>query len=204
METVAASTDLAGPAKVDSSFIWRRLHSLTGLVHIGAYLCFHIDENRAVLRGADAYNETINHVNTMLPRAYFYLVELALVIGPLLFHSLYGFYIASTGRSSVGAYPYPSNWAYWVQRASGYVAFIYLVFHVGVLRLAVTLGGNHLARVSPPAQGQLDVVTYADVAAHLGNPEAVARQSRVAGTPLVLIYLARALHTHVHLPTRRP
>ena len=198
METVATSTDLAGPAKVDSSFIWRRLHSLSGLVPIGAYLCFHIYENLAVLRGADAYNETINHVNTMLPRAYFYLIELALVIGPLLFHSLYGFYIASTGRLNVGAYPYPSNWAYWVQRASGYVAFIYLVFHVGVLRLAVTLGGNHLARVSPPAQGQLDVVTYADVAAHLGNPEAMAVQSWMAGTHMFVIYVVGTLLTIFH------
>ncbi len=198
MATVATSTEVTASPKIDSSFIWRRLHSLSGLLPIGAYLCFHIYENLGALRGPEAYNETINHVNTMLPRAYFYLVELAVVIGPLLFHSLYGFYIAATGRSNVGAYPYSSNWAYWAQRVSGYVAFIYLLFHVGVLRVAVTLGGNHLAAYSGPAPGQLNLVTYADVAAHLGNPELMAVRSWMAGTHMFVIYVIGTLLTIFH------
>jgi succinate dehydrogenase / fumarate reductase cytochrome b subunit len=198
MAAVATSSDVAGPAKVDSSFVWRRLHSLSGLLPVGAYLCFHIYENLTALRGPDAYNEMVDHVNTMLPRSYFYLVELAVVIGPLLFHSLYGFYIASTGRSNVGAYPYSSNWAYWAQRLSGYVAFAYLVVHVGVLRIFVTLGGNHLAAYSGPAAGHLDLVTYADVAAHLGNPEMMVVKSWMAGTHIFIIYLIGTLLTIFH------
>src|SRR5215831_16194317 len=127
MASAATSSDLTASGQMASSFIWRRLHSLSGILPIGAYVCFHIYENLGALRGPEAYNETIQHVNTMLPRAYFYLVELGIVIGPLLFHSLYGFYIATTGRSNVGAYPYGTNWAYWAQRISGYVAFVYLV-----------------------------------------------------------------------------
>ena len=198
MATVAAASGLTDSAKVDSSFVWRRLHSLSGLVPIGAYLCFHIYENLGALLGPEAYNETIHHVNTMLPRGYFYLVELAVVIGPLLFHSLYGFYIAATGRSNASTYPYTNNWSYWAQRVSGYVAFVYLLFHVGVLRVWVTLLGNHLARVPPPAPGQLDLVTYADVAAHLGNPEMMAVRSWMAGTHMFIIYVVGTLLTIFH------
>jgi succinate dehydrogenase / fumarate reductase cytochrome b subunit len=198
MATVGTSSEIIGSAKVDSSLIWRRLHSLSGVLPIGAYLCFHIYENLAALRGPEAYNETITQVNTMLPRAYFYLLELGVVIGPLLFHSLYGFYIASTGRSNVGTYSYSSNWAYWGQRISGYAAFIYLLFHVGVLRLAVTLGGNHLAAHAGPGPGQLDLVTYADVAAHLGNPEMIAVRSWMAGTHMFVLYVIGTLLTIFH------
>lgn len=197
MATAATSNDMAS-SRMDSSFIWRRLHSLSGLLPVGAYLCFHIYENLGALRGAEAYNETINHVNTMLPRGYFYLVELAVVIGPLLFHSLYGLYIARSGRSNVGAYPYRSNWAYWAQRISGYVAFVYLLIHVGILRGAVTLGGFHLGPFKPPAEGQLDLVTYADVAAHLGNPEMMVVRTWMAGTHMFVIYLIGTLLTIFH------
>jgi succinate dehydrogenase / fumarate reductase, cytochrome b subunit len=198
MASVATSSGVTGSAQMDASFIWRRLHSLSGLLPVGAYLCFHIYENLGALRGAEAYNETINHVNTMLPRAYFYLLELAVVIGPLLFHSLYGFYIASTGASNVGSYPYSSNWAYWAQRISGYVAFVYLLLHVGVLRVAVTLGGFHLGPHAAPAAGQLDLVTYADVAAHLGNPEMMVVRSWMAGTHMFVIYVIGTLLTIFH------
>jgi len=198
MASAATSSDLTASSQMASSFIWRRLHSLSGILPVGAYLCFHIYENLGALRGPEAYNETITHVNTMLPRAYFYLVELAVVIGPLLFHSLYGLYIASTGASNVGSYSYSSNWAYWAQRVSGYVAFVYLLIHVGVLRVAVTLGGFHLAAHSGPAPGQLDLVTYADVAAHLGNPEMMAIHTWMAGTHRFVLYVIGTLLTIFH------
>jgi len=198
MASAASSSDLTASGQMASSFIWRRLHSLSGILPVGAYLCFHIYENLGALRGPEAYNETIIHVNTMLPRAYFYLVELAVVIGPLLFHSLYGLYIASTGASNVGSYPYSTNWAYWAQRISGYVAFVYLLFHVGILRVAVTLGGFHLAAYGGPAPGQLNLVTYADVAAHLGNPEMMAVRTWMAGTHMFVLYVIGTLATIFH------
>lgn len=198
MASAAISSELTASSQMASSFIWRRLHSLSGILPVGAYLCFHIYENLGALRGPEAYNETIIHVNTMLPRAYFYLVELGVVIGPLLFHSLYGFYIASTGASNVGSYPYSTNWAYWAQRISGYVAFVYLLFHVGILRVGVTLGGFHLGPYSGPAPGQLDLVTYADVAAHLGNPEMMVVRTWMAGTHMFVLYVIGTLVTIFH------
>lgn len=181
----------------DRSFLWRRLHSLSGMLPLGLFLLFHIYENMTALRGAEAYNQGVEHVNTLLPRPYFLGLELFLLGVPILFHALYGGYLAGTGKSNVGRYGYSSNWAYWFQRVSGYVAFLYLIVHVGVLRLIVTLGGNHLANVKP-AEGQLDLVTYADVAAHLGNPTYAFVQSPLVGDHIFLLYLVGTVVTIWH------
>jgi len=181
-----------------ASFIWRRLHSLSGLLPVGLFLCYHIYENMSALNGAEAYNESVNKVNSLLPRPYFYGLELALILVPLLFHSLYGLFIASTGRANTSAYPYSSNWAYWAQRISGYVAFVYILVHVGVLRFMVTLAGHHLAPYHGPSPGGLDLVTYDDVAAHLGNPQLISTHTWAAGDHIFALYLVGTLLTIWH------
>src|SRR5262249_37155502 len=152
----------------------------------------------SALQGAEAYNESVNKVNSLLPRPYFYGVELAVILIPLLFHSLYGLYIASTGRANTSSYPYSTNWAYWAQRISGYVAFVYILVHVGVLRFAVTLMGHHLAPYNGPAPGGLDLVTYDDVAAHLGNPQLISAHTLAAGDHIFVLYLVGTLLTIWH------
>jgi succinate dehydrogenase / fumarate reductase cytochrome b subunit len=135
----------------------------------------------------------------MLPRAYFHGLELAVVIGPLLFHSLYGLYIAQTGQANASRYAYGTNWAYWLQRVSGYVAFLYILVHVGVLRVWVTMFGNHLYEgYRGPAEGQLDLVTYHDVAAHLGNTTLIKQATLAAGPHIFLLYLFGSLLTIWH------
>ncbi len=182
----------------DRSFLLRRLHSLSGVVPIGGFLCYHLYENMTALRGPEAYNEMVNNVNTLLPRQYFFGLEMATIIVPILFHSLYGIYIAGTGKANVGRYTYGSNWAYWAQRVSGYVAFLYLMVHVGVLRVVVTLMGKHLAPYSGPGEGQLDLVTYNDVAAHLGNPRHLLVDTSLAGNHIFALYVVGTLLTIFH------
>src|SRR5579872_3460326 len=169
----AASLPVASAAPKDHSFLWRRLHSLSGVLPIGGYVAYHLYENLASLRGATAYDEMVTKVNTMLPGMYFHGLEIAAVLGPIAFHALYGMYLASTGAPNVNRYVYGSNWAYWAQRASGYLAFAYILLHVTVLRGYVTLGGNHLATYHASAN-RMNLVTYNDVAAHLGNPAQLA------------------------------
>jgi succinate dehydrogenase / fumarate reductase cytochrome b subunit len=193
----AATLEHARPEMADRSFLWRRLHSLSGVLPIGAFLCFHIFENLSALKGAAAYNEMVQKVNAMLPRGYFYGVELGLIVVPILFHSLYGIYIASTGQANVSRYNYGSNWAYWAQRVSGYVAFLYLLVHIGVLRVIITLMGKHLAPYTQQA-GHLDVVTYDDVAAHLGNSAFSVSETVLAGNHIFALYLVGSLLTIFH------
>ncbi len=194
----AASLDQAPADRADRSFLWRRLHSLSGVLPIGGFLCYHIFENMTAIRGREPYNEMVNDVNTMLPRMYFFGVELVLIILPLLFHSLYGIYIASTGKVNASRYSYGSNWAYWAQRFSGWIAFVYLAVHVGVLRFMVTLAGHHLAPYTEGGEGKLDLVTYDDVAAHLGNPNLIASPSFWAGNHIFVLYIVGTLLTIYH------
>ena len=199
MADAVALTDHAEVSPgASASFIWRRLHSLSGLLPVGLFLCYHIYENMSALNGAEAYNESVNKVNSLLPRPYFYGLEAAFILIPLLFHSLYGLYIASTGRANTSAYPYSTNWAYWTQRISGYVAFVYILVHVGVLRFMVTLTGHHLAPYHGPAPGGLDLVTYDDVAAHLGNPQLISARTWAAGDHIFALYVVGTLLTIWH------
>jgi succinate dehydrogenase / fumarate reductase cytochrome b subunit len=53
MSTVSA--DAVAMAAHDHGFFWRRFHSLTGIVPVGAFLIEHLASNAAALRGADAH-----------------------------------------------------------------------------------------------------------------------------------------------------
>jgi succinate dehydrogenase / fumarate reductase cytochrome b subunit len=192
----AARTD--ADARSDHSFLWRRLHSLSGVLPLGAFLCYHVFENLSALRGPAAYDEMVNHVNTLLPRMFFYGLELVTIVLPLAYHALYGVWVAVTGRPNVGRYAYAQNWGYLAQRVTGIIALLFLLVHVGTLRTWVTLLGNHLAPVRTLDPGGLDLVTYRDVAAHLGNPASLGVQSILAGDHIFALYLVGTLCTIWH------
>jgi succinate dehydrogenase cytochrome b subunit len=188
----------ASGTRDDHSFLLRRLHSLSGVLPLGAFLCYHLFENMSALRGPAAYDEMVNHVNQLLPRPFFYGLELVTIILPLAYHALYGVWVAATGRPNVGHYAYPSNWGYLVQRLTGVIALVFLLVHVGTLRTWVTLLGHHLAPAAPLQADGLDLVTYRDTAAHLGNPDALGYQSILAGDHIFALYLLGTLCTIWH------
>jgi|SRR5579872_1674348 len=117
-----------------NSFFWRRLHSLTGIIPIGAFLIEHILYSNAIaINGPSAYARQVR-----------FLGSLPLVIGleavgiwiPILFHSLYGFYIWYRGSANVVHYPWEGNWMYTLQRWTGAIVFAYIAWHVWHLRFA--------------------------------------------------------------------
>jgi succinate dehydrogenase / fumarate reductase cytochrome b subunit len=114
-------------------FILRRLHSLLGLLPIGAFLVFHLWENSQSRLGADHYNREVAGVLQGLN--YLPLLELLLIALPLLFHAGYGVVIAHQGRPELGRYPYLRNWLYWLQRLTGLGILAFLLLHVGLTRI---------------------------------------------------------------------
>ena len=124
----------AAPAK-EWSFALRKLHSLSGIVPVGAFLLFHLFENMKVGLSPQAYEKSIRDLWELAPRPVFYLIEVGLLGVPILFHSLYGFWIWYTGEANVSAYPYRRNWLYTAQRWSGLIAFVYMALHVWQLRI---------------------------------------------------------------------
>ena len=109
------------------SFLWRRLHSLSGIVPIGAFLLEHILSNFEALHGPLAYAQQVKFLNSLpLVRV----LEWAFIFIPLAFHAGYGVFIAFRGRVNVNVYPWASNWMYLSQRVTGLIAFAYIVQHV--------------------------------------------------------------------------
>ncbi|MBI4208743.1 MAG: succinate dehydrogenase [Deltaproteobacteria bacterium] len=112
---------------VRNEFWLKRLHSLSGILPIGAYVVFHFFQNSYAQHGPERYNEVV-HALQGIP--YRFILELGVIALPILYHALYGFAILRWGAPNVRAYPYLANWRYVFQRLTGVVALAYIVFHV--------------------------------------------------------------------------
>lgn len=109
-------------------FAIRRLHSLTGIVPLGAYMVVHLLTNASLLNGVETFQRavfTIHSLGRLLP-----LVEWGFIFTPLLFHAIIGVWIAKTGKSNSGQYTYANNRRYTWQRWTGLIAFVFLMVHV--------------------------------------------------------------------------
>ncbi len=110
-------------------FAVRRLHSLIGLLPIGGYLCFHLATNAAVLDGLDTYQRRADQIHVIGPTTLLVL-EWTLIFLPILFHGLIGMIIVTRGNRNLSSYPYAGNWRYTLQRVTGVIAFVFIVWHV--------------------------------------------------------------------------
>ena len=73
-----------------TSFIWRKLHSLLGVIPIGAFLVEHLLSNFEALKGPAAYAAQVKFLNSLpLVRV----LEWVFIFLPLLYHGIYGVYI---------------------------------------------------------------------------------------------------------------
>jgi succinate dehydrogenase / fumarate reductase cytochrome b subunit len=110
----------------------RRLHSIAGLVPVGAFLVFHLWTNRQAARGADAFDAAARRLQEM-PLAL--AAEVLLIAFPLAFHALYGLYLAAT-RDPGWPSPAPARRVLSrIQRVTGVVVFVFLFFHLWTARL---------------------------------------------------------------------
>ncbi|MGA7784912.1 MAG: hypothetical protein WB997_09745, partial [Candidatus Acidiferrales bacterium] len=73
----------------DHSFLLRKLHSLTGLIPVGAYMADHLFENSYSLVSPEKYNEASRALQTIPWRLP---LEIGIIWLPILYHAAYGFY----------------------------------------------------------------------------------------------------------------
>jgi succinate dehydrogenase / fumarate reductase cytochrome b subunit len=110
----------------------RRLHSLSGIVPVGAFLFEHIlISNSTAISGPPAYARQVSFLAN-LPLVFF--LELFGIWLPIAFHALYGFYIWYRGDGNTMEYPWTGNWMYTAQRWTGGIAFFYIVWHTYTMR----------------------------------------------------------------------
>jgi succinate dehydrogenase / fumarate reductase cytochrome b subunit len=122
------STALEPSFLVRHQFLIYRLFSLSGLIPVGAYLVVHLLTNASVINGPMTFQEQVNRIHSLgvvLP-----LVEWTFIFIPLLFHATVGWLIISGAVPNAGSYAYASNIRYTLQRATGIIAFVFIVIHV--------------------------------------------------------------------------
>ncbi len=109
-------------------FLIYRLFSLCGLVPIGGYMVIHLLVNATVVDSPAAFQKQVDSIHSLgmiLP-----LVEWVFIFIPIAFHAVIGFVIISGGMPNSGSYPYVNNVRYTLQRATGIIAFFFILFHV--------------------------------------------------------------------------
>ncbi len=124
-----------------NQFLIYRLFSLSGLVPVGAFLVVHLLTNASVLGGAASFQSRVDLIHSLGPLLI--PAEFALIFLPMLFHAAVGFAIIAGGLPNVGSYPYMGNVRYTLQRATGMIAFAFILWHVIQLHwLGAPLGGG--------------------------------------------------------------
>jgi succinate dehydrogenase / fumarate reductase cytochrome b subunit len=113
-------------------FLLRRLHSLSGIIPVGAFLFEHIVvSNAQAINGPTAYANQVRFLGSL---PFVLALEIFGIWLPILFHAGYGFYIWYRGQSNLINYPWMGNWMYSLQRWTGGIAFAYIIWHTYTMR----------------------------------------------------------------------
>lgn len=110
-------------------FLIRRLHSLTGLLPVGGFLCIHLATNASILDGPETFQRRVDQIHSLGPTTIF-MLEWAFIFSPILFHGLIGLMIVTRGKRNIGDYPFGENVRYTLQRATGVIALVFILWHV--------------------------------------------------------------------------
>ena len=140
-------------------FVLRRLHSLTGIFPIGAYLVAHIFiENSFVLAGRESFEGLVKAI-AVFPPPVLLGIEVLFIYLPILYHSAYGF--VRVGQAEIDnplRNDYVGAYLYTLQRISGVIAFFFIGWHVYTTRFQyyfgnadITYGYMH-AKMTDPLQ----------------------------------------------------
>ncbi|UNP80847.1 succinate dehydrogenase cytochrome b558 subunit [Bacillus mycoides] len=118
-------------------YTFRKWHSLMGVIPVGVFLTQHLIVNNFATRGAEAFNKAAGFME-LLP--FRYALEIFIIFLPILYHAIYGLYIAFTAKNNAVSYGYFRNWMFVFQRISGIVTLIFISWHVWETRIQALLG----------------------------------------------------------------
>jgi succinate dehydrogenase / fumarate reductase cytochrome b subunit len=126
-------------------FILRRLHSLSGIFPIGAYLIFHVMlANASVLGGPERFDAAVEAIAVLPPPVLLGLEVFAIYL-PLLFHSLYGFIrVSEADLSNPLRHDWLGSYLYVLQRITGVIAFLFIGWHVYTTRFQYYFADAHI------------------------------------------------------------
>jgi succinate dehydrogenase / fumarate reductase cytochrome b subunit len=111
----------------------KRLHSLSGVIPIGAFLLEHLFTNSHAVQGAAAFDSAAAFL-AGLP--YVVLLEALGIWLPILFHAALGIVIATSSQSNLGRQRYAANWRYTLQRTTGLFLVLFIAYHMWSTRFS--------------------------------------------------------------------
>ena len=135
-------------------FLILRLHSLSGLLPVGAYMCVHLATNASVLAGAGTFQDNVDKIHSLGP--VLPLVEWMFIFLPIIFHALVGVLIIRSGLSNTSSYPLVGNVRYTLQRATAWIALFFIFYHVFQLHGWFHADWWHAKVAAPLGGGQFD------------------------------------------------
>ncbi|KMM60995.1 succinate dehydrogenase [Bacillus glycinifermentans] len=120
-------------------FVYRRLHSLLGVIPVGIFLIQHLVVNQFAARGEEAFNSAAGFMENLPFR---YALEIFVIFLPLIYHAVYGVYIAFTAKNNASQFGYFRNWMFVLQRITGIITLIFVSWHVWETRIAAQMGAE--------------------------------------------------------------
>ena len=140
--------------QLSKTFVFRKLHQLSGIIPLGVFILEHFYTNSKALSGAADFNSAVDDLQSI---PYVLFIEIGGIFIPLLYHAIYGMFITFEARPNNLSYPYPRNWFYTIQRTTGIILFFFIFFHVLNFRFGLIPGLNTKS-VATHANEAFDIV----------------------------------------------
>lgn len=120
--------------EMSRTFLFRKLHQLTGIVPLGLFFFVHMFTNAKAMNGEKVFNDAVADIHHI---PFLLFIEIFGIFLPLLFHSVYGIIISAEAKTNVSSYGYGRNWLYFFQRVTGIFLFVFILFHLLHLRFGL-------------------------------------------------------------------
>jgi succinate dehydrogenase / fumarate reductase cytochrome b subunit len=141
--------------RLSSTFVFRKLHQLTGILPLGFFLLEHFYTNSKAMTGPADFNNAVRDLQSI---PYILFIEVGGIFIPLIYHAVYGLFITWEARPNNLSYPYPRNWFFTIQRITGMILFFFILFHVLNFRFGAIPGLNETSVAHEPMQA-FDIVS---------------------------------------------
>ena len=123
----------------NQEFFYRRLHSLLGVIPVGIFLIQHLVVNHFITDGPESFNKAVHFMESLPFKG---VLETFIIFLPLMFHAIYGLYIAFTATNNVSRFGFFRNWMFAAQRVTGVITLIFVTWHVWETRVAAAFGSE--------------------------------------------------------------
>ena len=119
-------------AQSKNEFYLRRLHSLLGVIPIGAFLIVHLMVNHQATQGAEAFNRASGFMESL---PFLIVMEFILIYIPLLYHGLFGLHIAFTAKERTSGITHYLETGCFLPTCKWYFSICFIAMHLWQTRL---------------------------------------------------------------------